>query len=316
MAPVDTVLNCSVTGENAVCQHPSDSTCRSALWTQRKAHILATERRLIEEVATEASRLPPRVPGESIGIGSSGNAAVIVRARARHPPCFWPFVLAAATSQPALWFHAVAEMSAAVFVIDDDPGVREALGSLLRSVGLQPHLHGSDAEFLKAARPDVPSCLVLDVRLPGQGGLDFQRELTQAGIFLPIIFITGHGDIPMSVQAMKGGAIEFMTKPFRDQDLLDAVQVGLERDRVRREREKVLALLRTRFDSLTQREREVMALVVKGRLNKQIAGDIGVSEITVKVHRASVMRKMAALTLADLVLMAEKLKGSAPREHG
>src|SRR5258707_8784254 len=179
----------------------------------------------------------------------------------------------------------MADAPATVIVIDDDPGVREALGSLLRSVGLQADLHGSVAEFLKARHPDGPTCLVLDVRLPGQGGLDFQRELSKAGLHLPIIFITGHGDIPMSVEAMKGGAIEFMTKPFRDQDLLDAIQLGLERDRSWRENEKAIALVRARFDSLTQREREIMARVVTGRLNQQIAGDIGRSEITVKVHR-------------------------------
>ena len=204
----------------------------------------------------------------------------------------------------------MAEAPATVIVIDDDPSVREALGNLLRSVDLQAHLHGSVAEFLKAGSPDGPTCLVLDVRLPGKGGLDFQRELSNAGIHLPIIFITGHGDIPMSVQAMKGGAIEFMTKPFRDQELLDAIQLGLARDRVRREDEKVIALLRARFDSLTQRERQVMALVVTGHVNKQIAFEIGISEITVKVHRGNVMRKMAAASLADLVLMAEKLKVS------
>jgi FixJ family two-component response regulator len=162
----------------------------------------------------------------------------------------------------------MADAPATVIVIDDDPDVREALGSLLRSVGLRADLHGSVAEFLKARRPDGPTCLVLDVRLPGQGGLDFQRELSKAGLRLPIIFITGHGDIPMSVEAMKGGAIEFMTKPLRDQDLLDAIQLGLERHRTWREQEKTMALLHARFDSLTQRERDVMTLVITGRLNQ------------------------------------------------
>jgi FixJ family two-component response regulator len=207
----------------------------------------------------------------------------------------------------------MAEAPATVIVIDDDPSVREALGNLLRSVDLQTNLHGSVAEFLKAGRPDGPTCLVLDVRLPGRGGLDFQRELSNSGIHLPIIFITGHADIPMSVQAMKGGAIEFLTKPFRDQDLLDAIQLGLERDRARREDEKAIAVLGARFDSLTPREREVMALVVTGRMNKQIAFELGISEITVKLHRSNVMRKMSARSMADLVLMAEKLKASGEK---
>jgi FixJ family two-component response regulator len=198
-----------------------------------------------------------------------------------------------------------------VIVIDDDPSVREALESLLRSGGLQVKLYGSVAGFLDAETVDGPSCLVLDVRLPGQGGLDFQRTLASAGARTPIIFITGHGDIPMSVQAMKGGAIEFMTKPFRDQDLLDAIHAGLERDRAGRERDKALGQLRARHDALTQREREVMALVVTGQLNKQIAGTIGLSEITVKVHRGSLMRKMEARSLAELVLMAQRLNPSA-----
>jgi FixJ family two-component response regulator len=215
-----------------------------------------------------------------------------------------------ATACPPSETRAMDEAPATVIVIDDDVGLREALGSLLRSVGLQASLHGSVSEFLAVGRPDGPSCLVLDVRLPGQGGLDFQRELTSGGIHLPIVFITGHGDIQMSVQAMKGGAIEFLTKPFRDQDLLDAIQSGLERDRSHRQKDEAIGRLRDRFSSLTQREREVMALVVAGRLNKQIAGEIGVSEITVKVHRGSLMKKMEAASVVDLVLMAEKLRAS------
>ena len=195
-----------------------------------------------------------------------------------------------------------------IIVIDDDPAVREALGSLLRSVGYNVKLLASLDEFPISKRPAGPTCLVLDVRLPGRSGLDFQRELSSANIQLPIIFITGHGDIPMSVQAMKGGAIEFLPKPFRDQDLLDAINVGLARDRVWLENEKVQASLRTRFESLTPRERDVMALVVSGRLNKQIAFELGVSEITVKVHRGQVMHKMSAASLPELALMADKLK--------
>ncbi|MDB5458447.1 MAG: nodW-4 [Caulobacteraceae bacterium] len=201
----------------------------------------------------------------------------------------------------------MAEAADTVIVIDDDPDVLSALGRLLRSVGLHGDLYGTVSEFLKAGRPKGPACLVLDVRLPGQSGLDFQRELTNAGARLPIIFITGHGDIPMSVRAIKGGAIEFLTKPFREQDLLDAIQSGLEQDRHQRQRDAALARLRTSFDSLTPREQAVMAQVVGGRLNKQIAADLGVSEITIKVHRRNVMLKMAATSLADLVLMAEKL---------
>jgi FixJ family two-component response regulator len=200
------------------------------------------------------------------------------------------------------------EAEPTIVVIDDDPEVREALGSLLRSIGLQVKLSASVPEFLQTGRPAGPTCLVLDVRLPGRSGLDFQQELTAAGIRLPIIFITGHGDIPMSVRAMKGGAIEFLTKPFRDQDLLDAIQLGLDRDRAWLEDERTVAALRMHYDTLTPREREVMALVVTGRLNKQIAGDIGVSEITVKVHRGQVMRKMHALSLPALARMADKLK--------
>ncbi|APO73418.1 response regulator nodulation protein NodW 1 [Rhizobium etli 8C-3] len=196
---------------------------------------------------------------------------------------------------------------ATIIVIDDDPEIREALGSLLRSVGFDVKLLASVGDFLISGRPDGPTCLVLDVRLPGQSGLDFQLELSREKIQLPIVFITGHGDIPMSVRAMKGGAVEFLTKPFRDQDLLDAIHVGLARDRAWIENEKALATVRARFDSLTPREREVMALVVAGRLNKQIAGDLGVSEITVKVHRSQVMQKMGTRSLPELARMADKL---------
>ena len=194
-----------------------------------------------------------------------------------------------------------------IIIVDDDPEVREALCSLIRSVGLQSKALASVPEFLSEGRPEGPTCLVLDVRLPGRSGLDFQRELSAAKIHVPIIFITGHGDIPMSVQAMKGGAIEFLPKPFRDQELLDAIQIGLARDRAWLENEKEMAALRARFDTLSPREREVMALVVTGRLNKQIANDIGVSEITVKVHRGQVMRKMKASSLPNLARMADKL---------
>jgi FixJ family two-component response regulator len=199
-----------------------------------------------------------------------------------------------------------------IIVIDDDPEVREALGSLFRSIGLQAKLLASVPELLTTGRPDGPTCLVLDVRLPGRSGLDFQRELAATEIHLPIVFITGHGDIPMSVQAMKGGAIEFLTKPFRDQDVLDAVRLGLDRDRAWLAGEAATGALRTRFNSLSPREREVMALVVTGRLNKQIAGDIGVREITVKVHRGQVMRKMQASSLPDLARMADRLKLAPP----
>jgi FixJ family two-component response regulator len=194
-----------------------------------------------------------------------------------------------------------------VFVIDDDAAIRDALQSLISSMKLHVELFGSAAEFLQRERPDVPSCLVLDVRLPGISGLDFQRQLTEANHSIPVIFITGHGDIPMSVRAMKAGAVEFLTKPFRDQDLLDAIHVALERDRARRQQESEMIVLRERFESLTPREQEVLPLVVSGRLNKQIAAELGTSEITVKVHRASVMRKMQADSLPDLVKMAVRL---------
>ena len=194
-----------------------------------------------------------------------------------------------------------------VFVVDDDPSVRRAIKRLVGSVRLEVELFGSAQEFLRSKRPDAPSCLVLDIRLPGVSGLDFQRELAQANIHIPIIFITAHGDIPMTVRAMKAGAVEFLTKPFRDQDLLDAIQIALERDRARRQQEAEIATLRERFESLTPREREVLPLVVSGMLNKQIAAEIGTSETTVKVHRGQLMRKMGADSLADLVRMAERM---------
>jgi len=195
-----------------------------------------------------------------------------------------------------------------VLIIDDDVELRNSLERLLRSMGLDAQLFASISDFLASDPPDGPTCLVLDVRLPGQSSLDLQRELAAANRELPIIFITGHGDIPMSVQAMKGGAIEFLTKPFRDQDLLDAIQLGLSRDRARRENEKALAALRERFESLSPREREIMIQVAHGRLSKQIAGDIGIAEATVKVHRSRLMHKMKARSLPELSRMADKLK--------
>ena len=205
------------------------------------------------------------------------------------------------------------EPATAVLVVDDDPSVRRAIKRLVESEGFQVVLFESAQELLQAKRPDVPSCLILDVRLRGVSGLDFQQELAKADIHIPIVFLTAHGDIPMSVRAIKAGAVEFLTKPFRDQDLLDAIHIALEKDRARREQEAEIAVLRERFESLTPREREVIAMVVAGRLNKQIAAEIGTAENTVNVHRSRAMEKMQAQSLADLVRMVERLQIPARR---
>jgi FixJ family two-component response regulator len=205
------------------------------------------------------------------------------------------------------------ESEAIVFVVDDDPSMRKALSNLFRSVGLRAEVFGSARELLESELPEVASCLVLDIRLPGPSGLDFQAELAKANIQIPIIFMTGHGDIPMTVKAMKAGAVDFLTKPFRDQDMLDAVAIAIERDRERRKDEKIVAELRAVFETLTARERDVLALVASGLMNKQIAAEIGLAEITVKIHRGHIMRKMGAKSLADLVRMAEMLGVRRPK---
>ena len=201
----------------------------------------------------------------------------------------------------------MSETDGVVFVVDDDASLRESLKNLLRSVGLRVEAFASAQEFLRSNRPDVPGCLVLDVRLPGFSGLDLQKRMAEADVEIPIIFITGHGDIPMTVQAMKAGAVEFLTKPFRDQELLDAIQHALERDRKTREQRAEVEVLRSRFDLLTPREREVLPLVIAGLLNKQIAAELGASETTVKIHRHRVMEKMRAGSLADLVRIADRI---------
>jgi FixJ family two-component response regulator len=202
----------------------------------------------------------------------------------------------------------MAEERPIVFIVDDDPSMREAVQDLIASVGLEARGFASPLEFLEAVRPDTPACLVLDVRLPGSSGLNFQQQLVQAGILIPVIFITGHGDIPMSVRAIKAGAVEFLTKPFHDQELLDAINAGIERNRAQRREAAVMDDLRQRFAALTPREREIMALVILGRMNKQIAGELGVSEVTVKVHRGQIMRKMRAKSLPELVRMGDVLR--------
>ena len=201
-----------------------------------------------------------------------------------------------------------------VFIVDDDDSLRESLDSLFRSVGLEVRTFASTQAFLRSKLPDAPSCLVLDVRLPGMSGLDFQGELAKSDIHLPIVFMTGHGDIPMTVKAMKAGAVEFLTKPFREQDLLDAVRIGIERSNEDHQKDRSVAKVRACYEALTPREQEVFCLVTRGLMNKQIAGEMNVSEITVKVHRGNVMRKMSARSLADLVRMADTLEVSRKRQ--
>jgi FixJ family two-component response regulator len=211
------------------------------------------------------------------------------------------------TERPKSSHEPVGAKEPIVFVVEDDSSIRRALTNLFQSVGLGVEVFGSASEMLQSKLPDVASCLVLDVRLPGLSGLDFQTELARANIQIPIIFMTGHGDIPMSVRAMKGGAVDFLTKPFRDQDMLDAVMMAIERDRKKREADKIVASLQTLFEALTSREREILALVSSGLMNKQIAAELGLAEITVKIHRGHIMKKMGAKSLADLVMKAQAL---------
>jgi len=211
------------------------------------------------------------------------------------------------TERPKLPHAPVGAKEPIVFIVEDDASIRRGLSNLFQSVGLEVEVFGSASEMLQSRLPDVASCLVLDVRLPGQSGLDFQAELAKANIQIPIIFMTGHGDIPMTVRAMKGGAVDFLTKPFRDQDMLDAVAMAIERDRKRRESDKDAADLQTHFETLTSRERDILALVTSGLMNKQVAAELGLAEITVKIHRGHIMKKMGAKSLADLVMKAETL---------
>jgi FixJ family two-component response regulator len=211
------------------------------------------------------------------------------------------------TDRPKPSQEAASAKEPIVFIVDDDASMRRALANLFQSVGLKVEVFGSAPEMLRSKLPDVPSCLVLDIRLPGLSGLDFQTELTKANVRMPIIFMTGHGDIPMTVKAMKSGAVDFLTKPFRDQDMLDAVVTAVERDRQRRESDRVLANLQALLETLTSRERQILALVSSGLMNKQIAAELGLAEITVKIHRGHIMKKMGAKTLVDLVKKAETL---------
>ena len=216
--------------------------------------------------------------------------------------------------EPRAFSISPADEEPVVFVVDDDPSMRATLTDVMRSIGLQVQTFASAREFMGSTRPDVPGCLVLDVRLPGQSGLDFQRTLAESRMELPVVFITGHGDVPMSVRAMKAGAVDFLIKPFRDQDLLDAVHAAIERDRARRQHVIGVADLEEHYRSLTERERDIMALVVVGRLNKQIASELGLAEVTVKAHRSQLMHKMGAKSLPELVRMADRLSGTAEKD--